>query len=47
MAVVPNQGAAAHKGAVKRCQGCRQKFNLLPFLVLLLLRVPLSVIFTR
>jgi len=31
--VVPNRGAAAHKGAVKRCQGCRQIVNFLPFLV--------------
>ncbi len=22
--MIPNRGAAAHKGAVKRCQGCRQ-----------------------
>jgi len=22
--VIPHQGAAAHKGAVRRCQGCRQ-----------------------
>jgi len=29
--VVPNRGAAAHKGVVKRCQGCRQTLNLLPF----------------
>jgi hypothetical protein len=29
--MVPNRGAAAHKGAVKRCQGCRQILNLLPF----------------
>ncbi len=32
-AVIPNQVAAAHKGAVKRCQGCRQMFNLLSYLV--------------
>ncbi len=29
--VVPNRGAAAHRGAVKRCQGCCQILNLLPF----------------
>ncbi len=33
-AVVPN------RGAVKRCHGCRQIFNLLPFLVFILLRMP-------
>jgi len=27
--VIPNRGAATHKGAVKRCLGCRQMFNLL------------------
>ena len=27
--VVPNQGAAAHQGAVSQCQGCRQMLNLL------------------
>ncbi len=26
--MVPNRGAAAHKGAVKRCQGCRQVLNI-------------------
>jgi hypothetical protein len=25
--VIPNQGAAAHEGAAKRCQGCRQILN--------------------
>ena len=25
--VIPNWGAAAHKGAVRRCQGCRQILN--------------------
>jgi hypothetical protein len=34
-----------NRGAVKRCQGCRQLLNLLPFLVLLLLRVPQIVIY--
>ncbi len=29
--MVPNRGAAAHKGAVERYQGCRQILNLLPF----------------
>jgi hypothetical protein len=29
--VIPNRGAATHKGAVKRCPGCRQMFNLLPY----------------
>jgi len=29
--VVPNRGAAAHKGAMKSCQGCRQILNLIPF----------------
>jgi hypothetical protein len=45
--VVPNRSAAAHKGAVKRCQGCRQILNLLPFKVFLLLRVPQIVIVAR
>ncbi len=27
-----NRGAAAHKGATKKCQGCRQILNLLPFI---------------
>jgi len=31
--VIPNQGAAAHRGALRRCQGCRQMFNLLSYLV--------------
>ncbi len=30
-AVIPNLGAAAHKSAAKKCQGCRQILNLLPF----------------
>ncbi len=30
-AVIPNQGAAANKGAVRRCQGCQQILKLLPF----------------
>ncbi len=29
--VIHNRGAATHKGAVKRCQGCRQILNLLSF----------------
>jgi len=45
--VVPNRVAAAHKGAVKSCQGCHQILNLLLFLVLLLLRVPQIVILSR
>jgi len=45
--VVPNRGAAAHKGAVKRCQGCRQILNLQTFLVHLPLRVPRIVILAR
>jgi hypothetical protein len=28
--VVSNRGAATHKGAVKRCQGCHQILNFLP-----------------
>ena len=27
--VIPNRGAAAHKGAVDYCQGCRQKYQFL------------------
>ncbi len=30
-AVIPNQGVAAHKNAVKRCQGWWQKSNICPF----------------
>jgi hypothetical protein len=30
--VIPNRGAVTHKGAVKRCLGCRQMFNLLIFM---------------
>jgi len=42
--VVPNRGAAAHKGAVKRCQGCRQILNLLPLELFLPPRVAKIVI---
>jgi hypothetical protein len=31
--VIPNQNAAALKGTVKRCRGCRKMINVLPFLV--------------
>ena len=27
--VIPNRGAAAHKGAVSKCQGCRQMLKFL------------------
>ncbi len=39
--VIPIQGAAAHKGAVKRCAGYRQILNLLPFIVFHCLRHPI------
>ncbi len=38
--VIPNCGATAHKGAAKRCQGCRQIWNYCPFIDVLLHRVP-------
>jgi hypothetical protein len=38
--VIPNRGAAAHKGAVRRCQGCRHILNYESFFSLLLLKVP-------
>jgi hypothetical protein len=43
--VIPNQRAAAHWGAVKRCQGCRQIWNCYLFIDVLVQRVPQIVIF--
>ncbi len=47
IAVVPSRGAAAHKDAIKRYQGCRQIFNSLPFKLFLLLRLFQIVILAR
>ncbi len=40
--VIPNRGAAAHKGAAKRCQGCRQVLNYCLFIDILLHEVSLN-----
>ncbi len=46
-AVIPNRGAATHKGAVRRCQRCRQMFIFLPFLVFYKLRSYKQSIFVK